>query len=76
MIELAKNQYAIKYRCPNCGEVYTKGVQKGVLAKGRGGSCPNCGVQDGTSGVGHFEIIKLHPELDALPGIPYNTPRM
>lgn len=75
-MEVAKNQYKIKFRCPNCGNVYSKALQKGVLAKGRGGDCPTCGVKDGAPGVGHFDVIKEHPELDAPPGVPYNTPRM
>lgn len=75
MAEANSHQYSIKFRCPNCGDVFSKLVQKGVMAKGRGGSCPNCGVTDGAANVGNFTVLKNHPELDGSIG-PYNTPRM
>jgi len=71
MVEARSNQYSMQFRCPNCGEVFSKAVQKGVSALGKGGSCPNCGVNDGQPQVGNFTVIKQHPELDA-PIRPYN----
>jgi len=62
--KLEKNQYKVQYRCPNCGILLLKGVQKGVVALGRGGTCPHCGVRDGNTGVGNFQILKKNPSLD------------
>lgn len=64
--EVGKNQYAVQYRCPNCGIVMTKAIQKGIPALGRGGECPNCGVKDAAPQVGNFQIIKKNPELDIV----------
>lgn len=65
MENISPNQYAISFRCPNCGMKFQKALQKGVIALGRGGECPNCGVKDGQSGVGNFEVIRKtsDPEL-------------
>jgi DNA-directed RNA polymerase subunit RPC12/RpoP len=53
-----KRTYSISYRCANCGKIYTKEIQKGATADGRGGECPNCGIGDGQAGVGKFEVIR------------------
>jgi DNA-directed RNA polymerase subunit RPC12/RpoP len=52
------NQYSIFFRCPNCGRIFEKHIQKGVPAAGRGGECPNCGVKDGQVGIGRFDVVK------------------
>lgn len=74
-IELNSHQYAVSFRCPNCGDIFEVAIQKGVIAQGRGGKCPTCGVSDGQAQVGHFKVIKKNPEYDD-PSRPYNTPRM
>jgi len=43
--------YNMKFTCGNCGYKYITTLTKGVLAKGHGGACPNCGVMDGTNGI-------------------------
>jgi predicted RNA-binding Zn-ribbon protein involved in translation (DUF1610 family) len=63
-VDLNKNQYAISFRCPNCGQVFEKALQKGVIAEGRGGNCPCCGVSDGQPNVGRFQVIRKNMELD------------
>lgn len=74
-IEVNSHQYAISFRCPNCGEVFEKALQKGVIADGQGGKCPSCGVNDGQPQVGRFKVIKKNLEYDE--GMrPYNVPRM
>jgi len=65
-IKLDANQYAVDYRCPNCGVLMTKAVQKGTVALGKGGHCPNCGVKDGTPSVGNFQVIKKNPSYDQV----------
>lgn len=74
-MEPNSHQYKIKFRCPNCGDVFSILIQKGVTAEGRGGVCPTCGVKDGQPQVGRFIVIRNHPELDE-PIHPYNSPRM
>lgn len=74
-LEPNTHQYKISFRCPNCGSVFEVLVQKGVIAQGRGGKCPNCGVTDGQAQVGHFKVLKNNPEYDD-PTRPYNSPRM
>ena len=76
--ELTPNshQYKMQFRCPNCGDVFSKLLQKGVEALGRGGVCPTCGVKDGQPKIGQLNTIRKHSEMDELPGISYNTPRM
>lgn len=78
MTELVPNaqQYKIQFRCPNCGDVFTKLLQKGVEAQGRAGRCPNCGVSDGQPKIGHFLVIKNHPEMDGPERPYYSSPRM
>jgi predicted RNA-binding Zn-ribbon protein involved in translation (DUF1610 family) len=74
-MEPNSHQYKISFRCPNCGEVFAKLLQKGIIADGKGGNCPTCGVSDGQAQVGRFTVIKNNPEYDE-PIRPYNTPRM
>jgi hypothetical protein len=74
-MESNSHQYSIKFRCPNCGEIFERLIQKGVIAQGHGGACPCCGVIDGQAQVGHFIVIKDNSEYDE-PIRPYNTPRM
>lgn len=52
--------YLIEFQCPNCGEIFSKNIQKGVAASGRGGTCPNCGCKDGdtTFHLGNFKVVK------------------
>ena len=70
-----KHQYNISFRCPNCGVIFERLIQKGVEALGRGGVCTNCGVKDGAPKVGQFKVIRQNEEHDN-PHIPFNTPRM
>lgn len=58
------NQYGIKFRCPNCGDIFEKYLQKGVPAQGRGGICPTCGSSDGQPSVGQFQVIRKNQEQD------------
>ena len=76
--ELTPNshQYKIQFRCPNCGDVYSKLIQKGVTAQGQGGTCPTCGVKDGQPQVGNFKVIKHHPELDEQAVPNWSVPRL
>lgn len=74
-MEPNNHQYKIQFRCPNCGDVFSKVIQKGTPAEGKGGHCPTCGVSDGQPNVGRFTVVKNHPELDE-PIRPYNSPRM
>lgn len=60
-ITTTKNQYAISFRCPNCGHVFGKALQKGMKAEGMGGICPYCGIKDGQPGTGAFEVIRQTP---------------
>lgn len=75
MTEPNEHQYEIKFRCPNCGTIFSKILKKGDAAQGRGGYCPKCGVRDGTPHVGSFGIIKENPEYDNVHS-GYNAPRM
>ena len=52
--------YLIQFQCPNCGEIFSRDIQKGVKAEARGGACPNCGCKDNDpgSGLGMFKVIK------------------
>jgi len=70
MENISPNQYVISFYCPNCGTTFQKVLQKGSVALGRGGECPNCGVKDGQSGVGNFEVIKK--ERDPKPFRDFN----
>lgn len=45
--------YSMKYTCGNCGHKFVATLSQGVVAKGHGGECPNCGVKDGTNAI-HF----------------------
>jgi len=38
--------YKIRYICWNCGHTFKKRLDKGIRAKGNGGVCPNCGLED------------------------------
>ena len=73
-IAVSPQQYKMKFRCPNCGEVFDKAVQKGVIAQGKGGVCPSCGVKDGQANVGNFQIVKKNEQYDQP--VNYNSPRM
>lgn len=64
------SNYSIFFKCPNCGHIFEKVIQKGVPAAGRGGECPKCGVRDGQVGVGRFEVVR---ENDTPP-ITYSGP--
>ena len=70
------HQYKIQFRCPNCGDVYSRLIQKGVIAQGQGGACPTCGVRDGQPQVGSFKVIKNHSELDQEGVVNWNSPRL
>jgi DNA-directed RNA polymerase subunit RPC12/RpoP len=52
------NHYLMKFRCANCGHQFEKEVRKGTPAHGQAGPCPNCGVRDNMSGVGHHQVIR------------------
>jgi DNA-directed RNA polymerase subunit RPC12/RpoP len=65
-IKVNPNQYIATYRCPNCGTLFKKAVQKGIASLGQGGYCPYCGMKDGSSGVGNFQVIKANPQLDSV----------
>jgi len=73
-VEIQSHEYPMKFRCPNCGEVFDKGIQKGTTALGKGGKCPVCGVTDGQPNVGHFQVIKKNDKYDQ--SVNYNSPRM
>lgn len=62
-------QYSIFFKCPNCGNIFEKLIQKGVPASGRAGECPKCGVKDGQVGVGRFEVMRENE-----PSFSYNGP--
>ena len=51
-----ESEYEMEYRCANCGHTYKIVLRKGVLARGAGGECPQCGVSSGKAGVGHHEM--------------------
>lgn len=74
-VKASKNQFLAKFRCPNCGTIFEKAIQKGVMSKGRGGSCPYCGVQDGQAQVGNFKVIPRTPEHEQG-ATAYPMPRM
>ena len=60
--------YLIKFQCPNCGDIFSRNIQKGAKAEGRGGVCPNCGCRDNdpTLGLGMFKVMrKNEPTYDA-----------
>jgi len=56
-------EYQAKFRCSNCGNIYEKSVIKGQKADGMGGECPNCGIKDGTAGIGNFSVIRQNEEM-------------
>jgi len=57
--------YLIEFQCPNCGEIFSRNIQKGVKAEGRGGICPNCGCRDNDAalGLGMFRVVKKNEPL-------------
>ncbi len=63
---MADNEYQAKFRCSNCGEIFEKAVQKGHPATGMGGNCPNCGIKDGSAGVGNFLVMRKNEEMFAV----------
>lgn len=75
MTETKKGYYTIKFRCPNCGDIFPREIRKGTPAKGAGGFCPTCGLKDGTPNVGNFEVIRKYPEYDSKHS-GYNAPKM
>ena len=49
--------YLISFQCPNCGEIFSRNIQLGVAASGRGGACTNCGCM--------FRVVKKNePDAD------------
>ena len=52
------NEYSIKFRCHNCGTIFSKNIHKGIPALGKGGECPNCGITDGRAPIGNFTVIR------------------
>jgi len=52
------NHYFMSFKCSNCGHVFEVQIRKGTPAHGQAGPCPNCGVRDNTSGVGHHSVIR------------------
>jgi predicted RNA-binding Zn-ribbon protein involved in translation (DUF1610 family) len=66
MAEINSHQYEIDFRCPNCGTVFSRTIQKGVQASGMGGVCPYCGVKDGQPQIGRFEVIKKTPDQNSI----------
>lgn len=59
--------YLISFQCPNCGEIFSRNIQLGVAASGRGGACTNCGCKDNDSslGLGMFRVVKKNePDAD------------
>jgi len=63
-IQVNVNQFLATFRCPNCGRVFKKALQKGVVSAGRGGDCPNCGVKDGQVKVGNFTVIRMNEQYE------------
>jgi DNA-directed RNA polymerase subunit RPC12/RpoP len=50
---MSNGTYNMKYICGNCGYKFVATLSQGVVAKGHGGACPNCGVKDGAEAI-HF----------------------
>jgi len=48
--------YQMTYTCGNCKNRFSIDLIKGMIAKGNGGTCPNCGVRDGT------QLVNFTPE--------------
>lgn len=61
-LEANSHQYIISFRCPNCGDIFEKLIQKGIIAEGRAGKCPVCGVQEGQAAVGRFRVVRANTE--------------
>lgn len=38
----------MQYRCANCKAQFITTLAKGIPAAGHGGTCPTCGVKDGS----------------------------
>lgn len=69
-----QNHYVISFKCANCGNVFEKAINKGLVARGNGGICPNCGIKDRHPGVGAFQVVSnledSTPKVDIPPRIP------
>ena len=38
--------YLMGYQCFNCGHTFNREIPKGVLAIGKAGECPKCGIKE------------------------------
>lgn len=36
--------YEVTFKCLNCGHTFDRKIPKGTVSEGKGGSCPNCGI--------------------------------
>ncbi len=43
---MEKENYVMRYKCCNCANEFKKEIKKGYRAKGNGGICPFCGIED------------------------------
>lgn len=41
-----KTTYTMRFKCYNCGTIFTKEIPRGKETKGHGGECSYCGVVD------------------------------
>ena len=44
-------EYIMQFRCWNCGGNFTRNIPKGQPARGRGWTCPICGMDEYKGGV-------------------------
>ncbi len=66
--KVTPGHYLIRFICANCGYKFEKQISKGTAASGQAGTCPNCGVADNVSGVGHHKVIRDNESADPTGG--------